>query len=81
MYKRHSQYLGGGVAWAGGELPLLLVIIALGIQWSRQDAKEARRKDRHLDSGRDEEFDDYNKTVSYTHLDVYKRQAVPPVLP
>lgn len=58
-----SQYLGGGVAWAGGELPLLLVIIALGIQWSRQDAKEARRKDRHMDSGRDEEFDDYNKML------------------
>lgn len=58
-----SQYLGGGVAWAGGELPLLLVIIALGIQWSRQDANEARRKDRHLDSGRDEEFDDYNKML------------------
>lgn len=58
-----SQYLGGGVAWAGGELPLLLVIIVLGIQWSRQDAKEARRKDRHMDSGRDEEFDDYNRML------------------
>lgn len=58
-----SQYLGGGVAWAGGELPLLLVILALGVQWSRQDAKEARRKDRHIDSGRDEEFDDYNKML------------------
>ncbi|RGE21460.1 cytochrome c oxidase assembly protein [Leucobacter sp. wl10] len=58
-----SQYLGGGVAWAGGELPLLLVIIVLGIQWSRQDAKEARRKDRHMDSGRDEEFADYNRML------------------
>lgn len=58
-----SQYLGGGVAWAGGELPLLLVIIVLGVQWSRQDAKEARRKDRHMDSGRDEEFEDYNRML------------------
>lgn len=58
-----SQYLGGGVAWAGGELPLLLVIIALGVQWSRQDAKDARRKDRHLDAGLDDEFDDYNRML------------------
>ena len=55
-----AQYLGGGVAWAGGEIPLLVVIVALGIQWARQDAKEARRVDRHLDSGLDEDFDVYN---------------------
>ncbi|CAG7619090.1 cytochrome c oxidase assembly protein [Leucobacter soli] len=73
-----SQYLGGGVAWAGGELPLLLVIIALGIQWSRQDAKEARRKDRHLDSGRDEEFDDYNKMLETL---AKRRQAAGPGRP
>jgi len=73
-----SQYLGGGVAWAGGELPLLLVIIALGIQWSRQDAKEARRKDRHLDSGRDEEFDDYNKMLETL---ANRRQAAGPGRP
>ncbi len=58
-----SQYFGGGVAWAGGELPLLLVIITLGVQWSRQDAKDARRKDRHFDTGRDDEFDDYNRML------------------
>ena len=73
-----SQSLGGGVAWAGGELPLLLVIIALGIQWSRQDAKEARRKDRHLDSGRDEEFDDYNKMLETL---ANRRQAAGPGRP
>ncbi|MGO1736619.1 MAG: cytochrome c oxidase assembly protein [Leucobacter sp.] len=58
-----SQYFGGGVAWAGGELPLLLVIITLGVQWSRQDAKDARRKDRHFDTGRDDEFDAYNRML------------------
>lgn len=73
-----SQYLGGGVAWAGGELPLLLVIIALGIQWSRHDAKEARRKDRHMDSGRDEEFDDYNKMLETL---ANRRQAIGPGRP
>ncbi|MGO2111268.1 MAG: cytochrome c oxidase assembly protein, partial [Pseudoclavibacter sp.] len=58
-----SQYLGGGVAWAGGEIPLLLVIIALSIQWARQDAREAKRKDRHFDAGRDDEFEAYNRML------------------
>ncbi|MGF3056005.1 cytochrome c oxidase assembly protein [Microbacterium sp. YY-01] len=58
-----SQYFGGGVAWAGGELPLLLVIFTLGVQWSRQDKKDARRKDRHFDTGRDDEFDAYNRML------------------
>lgn len=58
-----AQFVGGGVAWAGGELPALIVVVALGIQWARQDAKEAKRIDRHLDSGRDQEFDEYNKML------------------
>ncbi|MFI8592875.1 cytochrome c oxidase assembly protein [Microbacterium sp. NPDC078428] len=58
-----QQYLGGGVAWAGGELPLLIVVTALGIQWARQDQREAKRKDRHLDSGVDDEFDAYNRML------------------
>ena len=58
-----QQHLGGGVAWAGGEIPLMIVIVALGIQWSRQDARDARRKDRHLDTGRDDEYDAYNQML------------------
>lgn len=58
-----QQYLGGGVAWAGGELPLLIVVTALGIQWARQDQREGKRKDRHLDSGVDDEFDAYNRML------------------
>jgi cytochrome c oxidase assembly factor CtaG/putative copper export protein len=41
-----DQQLGGGLAWAAGEIPLLLVVIALLIQWSRQDERLARRADR-----------------------------------
>ncbi|MFC4627449.1 cytochrome c oxidase assembly protein [Promicromonospora alba] len=58
-----SQYLAGGVAWAAGELPLMIVVVVLGIQWARQDAKEAKRKDRHLDSGLDDEFEEYNRML------------------
>lgn len=58
-----SQYLGGGVAWAGGELPLLIVVVALGIQWARQDQREATRVDRRIDTGLDDEFEAYNRML------------------
>jgi cytochrome c oxidase assembly factor CtaG len=58
-----SQYVGGGVAWAGGEIPLLIVIIVLAAQWARQDRIEATRTDRHLDSGLDDSWDSYNEML------------------
>lgn len=58
-----SQYLAGGVAWAGGELPLMIVIVVLAVQWARQDAQDSRRKDRHLDSGQDEDLEAYNQMM------------------
>jgi cytochrome c oxidase assembly factor CtaG len=41
-----DQSLGGGVAWAAGELPLLAVVIALLVQWSRADDRDGARSDR-----------------------------------
>jgi putative copper resistance protein D len=41
-----DQRLGGGIAWASGEVPVLLVLIALLVQWARADEREARRSDR-----------------------------------
>ena len=32
-----DQRLGGGIAWAAGELPLVIVMIALLVQWARSD--------------------------------------------
>lgn len=60
----HDQYVGGGIAWAAGEFPLVVVILALVIQWSRQDARAAKRKDRHLDSGIDTSFNAYNEMLA-----------------
>ncbi|MCX5042820.1 bifunctional copper resistance protein CopD/cytochrome c oxidase assembly protein [Aldersonia sp. NBC_00410] len=50
-----DQRLGGGIAWATGELPLVLVMLALLIQWSRTDERAARRIDRAAD--RDDDAD------------------------
>ncbi|MCE3556466.1 bifunctional copper resistance protein CopD/cytochrome c oxidase assembly protein [Pseudonocardia sp. RS11V-5] len=55
-----DQKLGGGLAWASGEIPLLLVIIALLIQWSRHDERSARRDDRRADADGDAELKAYN---------------------
>jgi putative copper resistance protein D len=45
-----DQRLGGGIAWASGEVPVLLVLIALLVQWARTDEREARRSDRREDA-------------------------------
>src|SRR3954451_765475 len=48
-----DQQLGGGLAWASGEIPLLLVVIVLLVQWSRHDERSARRGDRRADADGD----------------------------
>ncbi len=58
-----DQRLGGGLAWASGELPLLIVLVALVIQWSRADDRAARRADRRADSDGDAELSAYNSML------------------
>jgi cytochrome c oxidase assembly factor CtaG/putative copper export protein len=55
-----DQQLGGGMAWAAGEIPLLIVVIALLVQWSRQDERSARRDDRRADADGDADLEAYN---------------------
>lgn len=55
-----KQRIAGGIAWAGSEIPLIIVIGALARQWAKADARDAKRIDRQLDAGRDDDFDDYN---------------------
>jgi putative copper resistance protein D len=55
-----DQQLGASLAWALGEIPVVLVMIAIFVQWVRSDEREARRTDRAQDRaaatgrGRDE---------------------------
>lgn len=55
-----DQYLGGGISWAMGEVPLVLVLGALFVQWFRSDTREARRSDRAADRDADAELNAYN---------------------
>jgi cytochrome c oxidase assembly factor CtaG len=55
-----DQYLGGGMAWAMGEIPLVLVMIAILFQWVRSDSREAKRFDRAEDRNEDAALEAYN---------------------
>ncbi|NLU63114.1 bifunctional copper resistance protein CopD/cytochrome c oxidase assembly protein [Rhodococcus sp. HNM0563] len=50
-----DQKVGGSIAWSAGEIPLVLVMIALLVQWSKSDERTARRVDRAAD--RDDDAD------------------------
>ncbi|MGW1677956.1 cytochrome c oxidase assembly protein [Saccharopolyspora sp. NPDC002376] len=56
-----DQRLGGGLAWASGEIPLVVVMLALLIQWSRADDRAARRIDRKADADGDADLVAYNE--------------------
>ncbi|MEU8040637.1 cytochrome c oxidase assembly protein [Streptosporangium sp. NPDC049078] len=45
-----DQQTGGAIAWAFGEIPTLIVLIALAYQWWRHDDRGARRADRRADA-------------------------------
>ena len=42
-----DQRAGGSIAWAMGEIPILMALIATFIQWMRDDKKETKRIDRN----------------------------------
>jgi putative copper resistance protein D len=41
-----DQHLGASLGWATGEIPIVIVMVALFLQWVRADDREARRTDR-----------------------------------
>lgn len=59
-----DQRLGGGIAWAAGELPLVIVMLALLIQWARSDDRTARRLDRAAERDDDAELVAYNAMLA-----------------
>lgn len=57
-----DQYAGGGFAWALGEVPTILVTVALLYQWTKDDERTERRRERHASRGDsdDSDMDAYN---------------------
>jgi cytochrome c oxidase assembly factor CtaG/putative copper export protein len=59
-----DQRLGGGIAWAAGEVPLVIVMIALLVQWARSDNRTARRLDRAAELDDDADLAAYNAMLA-----------------
>ncbi|KUH73164.1 copper resistance protein CopD [Mycolicibacterium novocastrense] len=59
-----DQRTGGGIAWAAGEVPLVVVMLALLIQWTRSDQRTAKRIDRAADRDDDAELAAYNAMLA-----------------
>jgi cytochrome c oxidase assembly factor CtaG/putative copper export protein len=57
-----DQRLAGGIAWGFGEIPVLLVLGIVFVQWYRSDEREARRRDRAGTS--DADLESYNAYLS-----------------
>ncbi|MFB9431391.1 cytochrome c oxidase assembly protein [Streptoalloteichus tenebrarius] len=59
-----DQRLGGGLSWATGEFPVIVVVIALVVQWARADERAARRTDRRADADGDADLTAYNAMLA-----------------
>lgn len=55
-----DQQIGGGIAWSIGEIPTLVLAIAVVIMWAKSDSMLAKRLDRKADRDGDVDRSDYN---------------------
>ncbi len=54
---------GGQVAWGLSEIPSVIVLVAIAVQWSRSDDREASRNDRQAERDDDAELRAYNERL------------------
>jgi putative copper resistance protein D len=59
-----DQTQGASFAWAFGELPAIIVLVALLFQWSREDDRRAAQADRRADRDDDAELRAYNQMLA-----------------
>jgi putative copper resistance protein D len=59
-----DQQTGGGIAWSVGEIPTVILAIAVAIMWSRSDERESTRRDRQADRDGDAELEAYNAMLA-----------------
>jgi len=59
-----DTHVAGGIAWGFGEIPALVVLVALSVQWAKDDTKIARRRDRQVDRDGDRELEAYNARLA-----------------
>ena len=59
-----DTYNGGGIAWGLGEVPSLILMVVVAVQWAMSDTKLAKRLDRQADRDGDAELRAYNQRLT-----------------
>lgn len=59
-----DNYLGGGFAWAFGEVPTLFLLLLVAVQWAKSERRVAERLDRQADRDDDAELKAYNQNFA-----------------
>jgi len=59
-----DQRAGAAMVWASGEIPMVIGLVALLVQWSRTDAREAHRFDRKAEPDGDAELAAHNALLA-----------------
>ncbi len=59
-----DQLRGGSIAWAAGDLPSLLLGLALIVSWVTDDSRKARQHDRQADRDGDAELRRHNERLA-----------------
>jgi putative copper resistance protein D len=59
-----DQRVGAAMAWALGEIPMVIVLVGLLVQWSRTDARETHRFDCGVESDGDTELAAHNALLA-----------------
>lgn len=67
--------MGAQVAWGLSEIPTVVLIIVIAVQWSRSDEREARRKDRQADRDDDAELTAYNDRLAAMDASARRRSS------
>ena len=55
-----DQQVGGAIAWGVGELPTVVLVLMVVVDWMRRDERETRRSDRQAERDDDAELAAYN---------------------
>ena len=59
-----DQQTGGAIAWGIGELPAAALTLIVSVQWSRSDARDAKRLDRASDRSGNQDIEAYNQMLA-----------------
>lgn len=59
-----DQQLGGALMWGIGEIPTMVIAVAVAVQWSMDDKKVQRRLDRQAERDGDADLEAYNQMLA-----------------